>query len=264
MKKYFIILTFIFCEQNLFAQMDEKFYFPDKDWVNIDSLNYQDIFFPVDNDTVHSILVKPNGTVKATVIYFHGNGNNISKWVNLFKPLINDNFQVCLFDYRGYGKSTGTPTHLNIARDAQLLLYTLFRREDIINSKLIIYGASIGTQAAVHLARNNNEKITGLVVDGMMGSFTDVALATSPPEYHDAIRNYVISPYSAKEDFKYVENIKVLFIHSEEDFIPIKQAQAIYEDVKCVKKFWRYEGKHIEAPVKYSDTFVEYMNWIIN
>ncbi|MDR1197491.1 MAG: alpha/beta hydrolase [Prevotellaceae bacterium] len=128
MKKYFIIVIFFFCWQSLFAQMDEKFYFPDKDWVNIDSLNYQDIFLTVDNDTVHSILIKPNGTIKATVIYFHGNGNNISRWVKLFKPLINDNFQICLFDYRGYGKSTGTPTHLNIAHDAQLLLDTLLRR----------------------------------------------------------------------------------------------------------------------------------------
>ncbi len=199
MKKNLLILVLALLTQLGYAQMDEKFYYPSKEWINIDSLNYREIILPVENDTVHSILIKPKGEIKATIVYFHGNGANISKWVGHIKPLIKDGFQICMFDYQGYGKSTGKPTHVNIAHDSQVLIDTLLRREDIKQTKLIIYGASIGTQVAAHLTRNNNDKITALVLDGMMMSFTDVALATSPTEMHEHIKNMLYHPIRLKK-----------------------------------------------------------------
>lgn len=262
MKKIFSILLLAICLSSVNAQMDEKFYHPDREWVNIDSLDYQDIILYADTDTIYSVIFKPQERLKATILYFHGNGGNISKWANHIRPLVNDGFQVCMLDYRGYGKSTGTPTHLNIAHDAQMLLDTLLERKDVVDGKLIVYGASIGSQVAVHLTRNNNNKISALIFDGMMTSFTDVALLTSPKEYHEHIKQFITSPYSAKEDTKEIKNIKVLFIHSKEDEIPIEGAREIYNNLACPKIFWIYEGRHVEAPIKYPETFVEYINKI--
>ena len=243
------------------AQMDEKFYHPDKEWLNIDSLSYEELILPVDGDSIYSVIIKPKEECpKATIIYFHGNGGNISKWVNYVRPLVDNGFQICMLDYRGYGKSTGTPTHLNIANDAQVFFDALLQRDDVANTKLIVYGASIGSQVATHLTKNNNDKISGLILDGMMTSFTDIALLSTPKEYHEHVKQSVISPYSAKEDIEEIENIKFLFIHSYEDTIPIEGALEIYEKLSCPKQFWIYEGKHIEAPIKYPDIFVEYVN----
>lgn len=265
MKKTFSILLFVLCLNSVDAQMDEKFYFPDKEWLGIDSLQYQEIILHRDVDTIYSVIIKPQEHPKATILYFHGNGGNISKWTNHIRPLVDDGFQVCMLDYRGYGKSTGIPTHLNIAHDAQILLDTLLRKEDIVDTKLIVYGASIGSQIAAHLTRINNDKISALIFDGMITSFTDVALLTSPKEYHEHIKQFVTSPYSAREDIKGITGIKVLFIHSKEDGVPIQGAQDIYNNLSnsCTKIFWIYEGKHIEAPIKYPATFVEYVNKLL-
>jgi len=263
MKKILTILLFALLVNNAVAQMDERFYHPDKEWVGIDSLNYSEIVLHVESDSIHSIIIHPEEYPKATILYFHGNGGNISKWVDYIHPLVNDGFQVCMLDYRGYGKSSGTPTHLNIAHDAQVWMNTLLNREDIKHTKLIVYGTSIGSQVATHLTRNNNDKISALVLDGMMASFTDVALLTTPAEYHEYVKQYVTSPYSAKEDIKEIKNIKVLFIHSKEDTIPIEGAQEVYSNSPCIKIFWIYEGKHVEAPVKYPGTFVEYINKVL-
>ena len=264
MKQLLTIFALLLSMQALNAQMDERFYHPDKEWISIDSLDYQEIILYPDNDTVYSTLFKPNGTPKATILYFHGNGSNISKWVGHIGPLVKDGFQIYMLDYRGYGKSTGKPTHINIAHDAQMLLDTLLMQEDTSKAPLIIYGASIGTQIATNLTMNNNEKISALVLDGMMTSFTDIALLTSPIEYHSQIKQFVTSPYSAKEDIKEITGIKVLFIHSEEDSIPIDGARSVYENCRCNKDFWLYEGKHIEAPLKYPELFVQYMNRLLN
>lgn len=263
MKKSICILILVSCVINVSAQMDDRFYHPDKEWVGIHCSNYQEIVFHSDGDTIYSVLIKPRKTPKATLLYFHGNGSNISKWVPSILPLVNDGFQVCMLDYRGYGKSTGKPTHLNIARDAQMLLDSLLRREDIMHTKLIVYGASIGSQVATHLTRTNNDKISALILDGMMTSFTDIALLTTPKEYHEYVKKLVTSPYSAKEDIKEIKNIKVLFIHSIEDEIPIEGAQGIYNHLTCPKMFWIYEGKHMEAPLKYPKTLVEYANKLL-
>jgi esterase/lipase len=256
-----LLLALSICSAN--AQMDEKFYHPDKEWLSMDSLNYQEIVLHSEGDFIYSVIIKPQKPLKATILYFHGNGGNISKWINCIRPLVDDGFQVCMLDYRGYGKSTGTPTHINIANDAQMLLDSLLKREDIRHTKLMVYGASIGSQVATHIAKSNNKKISALILDGMMTSFTDIALLTTPKEYHEQVKQFVTSPYSAKEDIKEIENIKMLFIHSKEDAIPIEGAEEMYDNLSCVKMFWIYEGKHIEAPIKYPKTFVEYINKLL-
>lgn len=264
MKTFYLILAAMLLLQQTQAQMDERFYHPDKEWLNIETQNYEEIILQIHLDTLYSALIKPNDQIKATIIYFHGNGGNISKWFGNIKPLIDNGYQVCIMDYRGYGKSTGVPTHLNIKHDSQVLFDSLLHRDDIKNTPIIIYGASIGGQVATHLAKNNNSKLTALVLDGCALSFTDLALMSSPPEHHEIIQQYVTSPYSAKEDIVYLKDIHVLFIHSEEDFIPIQEAKTLYDQTQCSKEFWVYKGKHVEAPVKYPETFVQYINALLN
>lgn len=249
--------------QCLYAQWDDKFYHPDKEWWPVDSVNYEEIIFEADGDTLYSLLLKPATPPRATVLYFHGNGGNISKWIGHIKPLVSNGFQVCLFDYRGYGKSTGVPTHLNIASDAQRLFDTLQERTDVKEIPFIVYGASIGTQVATHLTKNNQKDISALILDGAMASFTDVAISTSPPEYHEMIRQHVTSPYSAREDIKEIKDIRLLMIHSREDAIPIEGAREVYESAPCPKQFWEYTGPHIQAPVLHPDTFIGYVEKLL-
>ncbi|SUX47953.1 alpha/beta fold hydrolase [Chryseobacterium indoltheticum] len=66
------------------------------------------------------------------------------------------------------------------------------------NTKIIIYGASLGSQISAHLARVNKDKISGLVIDGGMSSFADIA-AVFAPQFKDALAKcYLLSMLQKK------------------------------------------------------------------
>ena len=229
------------------AQMDDRFYFPSKvlkpiEWKNVESLK-----FPVENDTISAIILKPNQKVKATIFYFHGAGGNVTTYAPLLTPLLNDHFQVVLIDFRGYGQSTGTPLHTNIAADGEKIFNELIKRDDIKNKKIIIYGASIGTQIATHLAKNHQSEISGLVLEGGMFSFGHIA-AVYAPQVKDYLENSFVTPYSAKEDIKQINTIPKLLIHSKEDKdVPFEQGMMLFTAASEPKQFIEFSGEHLYA-----------------
>lgn len=159
-------------------------------------------------------------------------------------PLVNAGYQVFMIDFRGYGKSTGTPTHANIAKDGQFVFNYLLRREDVKSTKVIIYGASIGTQEAVHLTMNNQAKIAALVLDGTMSSFTDIAVNHSPLAQEATIRKYMVSPYPAKGDIKSIKHLPKLFKHSKQDEqIPYEEGEWVYKKGAASQSFFCLQGK---------------------
>lgn len=243
------------------AQFDDKFYYPSHEWKAIENVDLTEIPFCIDNDTLHTILFKSNTKTKATIIYYHGTSGNISLNTSVAKRLIKEGFQVFMIDFRGYGKSSGKPTHLNIAKDAQIIFDKISVRGDIKNSQIIVYGASIGTQIATKIARDNIDKVSALVLDGAMCSFTDMALLGVPEEQKKFISAYVTSPYSAVEDIKALNSIPKLFIHSKGDrSVPFSQGAAIYANASGSKTFWEYEGNHLDSAAKFPQEYIQYIN----
>jgi hypothetical protein len=247
-----------------FTQSDERFYFPSKKLEKIDSLPHENLAFTIEKDTLTGIFIKPKTTAKASVLYFHGAGGNLTTYINFIKPLVESEFQVILIDFRGYGKSTGKPSHLNIASDAQIIFDQLLKREDIKSTKIIVYGASMGTQVATNLTKNNQSKIKALVLDGALSSFTDLAVESAPKPMKRMIRKHLISPYSAKDDIKQIKDVELLIIHSKEDkSIPFKEAETVFANANGPKSFWVYEGDHLEAPIRLPKDFVDKFNQLL-
>ena len=229
------------------AQMDEKFYFPSKVLQPVAWAHVEDLKFPVENDTINAIILKPNQKPKATIFYFHGAGGNVTSYAPLLTNLLKDNFQIVLVDFRGYGKSTGKPTHKNIAEDGEKIFQHLSTNAKIKDTKKIIYGASIGTQIATHLAKNHQQEISGLVLEGAMMSFGDIA-AVYAPEYKSFLENIFVSPYSAKEDIKLITKIPKLMIHSKEDKdVPFAQGMTVFNNASEPKEFIEFSGEHLYA-----------------
>lgn len=261
MKLFFKIGLFLLVCFSANAQMDDKFYYPSKDWEEIDSLNVKSFKQKADEDIVTGYLIIPAQKPKATIIYFHGAGGNVSTYIPLIKPLVKDGFQVFMVDLRGYGKSTGKPTHLNIASDGQKMVDFALQQKAIKNTKILLYGASMGTQIATHLAASNETKINGLILDGTISSFTDIAAAYSPPEQKEMIEKFVTSPYSAKEDIKKLTKIPVLFIHSREDEdVPFHLYEKVEANCTTKHESLIYTGKHLECPLVETTVFLEKVN----
>lgn len=249
MKKLLLAgFSFILAAQVARAQMDERFYFPSKTLEPMTNVKYQDFSLQTDTVTLTGIVMKPEKKPKATVLLFHGAGGNVSKYTFMAQPLVANGYQVFLIDFRGYGKSTGKPTHLNIAQDGKLFLDYALKRKDVAGTPVILYGASIGTQVATKLAREYKNQLSGLVLDGGMSSFTELAAAYAPAPQKEMILSSLPSPYMAKEDIKATENLPKLFIHSKEDRdVPYALGETVFNAAPEPKEIYVYSGKHLEA-----------------
>ncbi len=258
-----LLLLSVFVQDQAWAQFDEKFYLPSKvmekyDWPA------ENLDFQTESELVTGIWLRPHNKPKASILYFHGAGGNVSLYFSLVRGLLEDGFQVVMIDFRGYGRSTGTPTHLNIAHDAEIVYQRLLNYPDIKDSQIIVMGASMGTQIAAHLARKHTNDIQVLVLDGTISSFTDIALHSSPKEMHSVIQTYVTSPYSAKEDVQHLGKMKLLMIHSKEDKgVPFEQAKQVFELANCEKTFWEFQGGHLEAPTLHKETWLAKINALL-
>lgn len=243
--------------------MDAKFYFPKKDLKSIEWGNYEALNLTIETDTISVLILKPTTAPKATIFYFHGAGGNITYYLPLTQILVENEFQVVMVDFRGYGKSTGTPTHKNIATDGQLIFDSLVERPGIKNTVKIIYGLSIGTQIATLLAKNNQNKIDGLVLEGAMASFKEIAIFYAPQAKEFLEKNY-ISPYAAEEAIKYVTKIPKLFIHSREDKnVPYSQGEMVFNNAPEPKVFLEFKGEHLYALKYEKEQIIQKINEMI-
>lgn len=229
------------------AQFDDQFYFPSKEWKPIEGVKYKDFTVKVSEEKLYGIIISPEGTPKASIIFFHGAGGNISTYMEMVRPLVNDGFLVAMIDFRAYGKSTGKPNHLNIAADGQLVFDYILENKVVKNSQILLYGASMGTVIATKLAKDNQSKIQGLILDGAISSFTDIASYYVPKEQQAVVAQFVTSPYSPKMDIKPL-SIPKLFIATQTDAtVPYSQTELIYGNASEPKELLVFEGGHLQA-----------------
>lgn len=245
--------------------MDEKFYFPSKNWIEFDSINYDFFSQKAGKDTITSYLLYPKSEkAKATILYFHGNGGNVSSYIKYVKPLLEDGFQVFMIDFRGYGKSTGKPTHQNILSDGQLFFDFALQQKNVKSQPIIICGVSIGSQIATHLARQNESKISALILDSGISSLTDIALSYVPKQNHEQVKKIFKVSYSSKEDIKFLKTINVLFIHSKSDnVVPFKHYETVKKNCRTSTTSLIYEGEHIMCPIIEPQKYVKAVNGLL-
>jgi abhydrolase domain-containing protein 17 len=108
-------------------------------------------------------VYKINPQAKFTVLYSHGNGEDLG----LVRPCLTDlyqmGFSVFAYDYHGYGISEGSPNEGNVYQDIQAAFQYLTQNLKIPASQIIIYGRSVGSGPSVDLA--SREKVAGLILE---------------------------------------------------------------------------------------------------
>jgi fermentation-respiration switch protein FrsA (DUF1100 family) len=89
---------------------------------------------------------------RGQVVYFHGNGGNLSLWLDVFTDIHRRGFSILAVDYRGYGASTGSPSEKGVYLDAEATIRYFaehLRRE---NLPTIYWGRSLGSSVAAYAA----------------------------------------------------------------------------------------------------------------
>ena len=103
------------------------------------------------------------------LLFCHGNGGNIGDRVLSAELLTAAGFDVLLFDYRGYGRSSGRPGEEGTYRDARAAQRALLDRPGVDGKRLLFFGESLGGAVALQLALE--QPPAGLVVQS---AFTGV------------------------------------------------------------------------------------------
>ncbi|MEM8611012.1 MAG: alpha/beta fold hydrolase [Cyanobacteria bacterium P01_H01_bin.105] len=102
------------------------------------------------------------------LILFHGNGELAADYDAIVSMYLDCGISCWVVDYRGYGRSTGTPTFSTMLRDAEAILADVPRIGAAINrnfSQIIVLGRSLGSASAIHLAAMGSSSVKGLVLD---------------------------------------------------------------------------------------------------
>src|SRR5438046_4181160 len=113
------------------------------------------------------------GSASAHVLLCHGNAGNIGDRVMHAALLCAAGFDVLLFDYRGYGRSSGRPSEEGTYRDARAARAALVARDGVDGARVLYVGESLG--GAVALALALEAPPAGLVLQSAFTSIRDMA-----------------------------------------------------------------------------------------
>lgn len=224
--------------------------FENVDFAASDSVTLNGWFIPAENE-------------RAVLLFCHGNAGNIShrlESIQLFNRL---GLSVFIFDYRGYGRSSGKPTEEGTHLDASAAWQWLVREKQYAPDKIIIFGRSLGGAAAARLASETNPR--ALIVESAFTSIEDMASKLYP---YMPVRLLGRFHYGTID---YIRGVKcpVLIIHSTDDeLVPYSHGRLLYEAAGQPKEFLEISGDHnraiIDIPDKYAQGLDSFLTRYIN
>ena len=144
-------------------------------------LEYRDISLTAaDGTRLHAwwLPAKPGVEVKGTVLHLHGNGGNVATHLGGSWWLPAQGYQVLLLDYRGYGRSEGSPSLPALYQDIDAAFAWLDQAPEVQGKPMVLLGQSIGGALAVHYLSEHPERralLKALVLDGVPASYREVA-----------------------------------------------------------------------------------------
>ena len=213
---------------------DSLIYFPTKEGVG-ESPGEDVTLTCSDSVKVHGWYVT-HPKARVTLLWFHGNGGNIEHRRDMLLNLRDLPANVLLIDYRGYGKSGGTPDETGLYRDARAAYDWLLTKTT--PGRIVIFGKSLGGGPACELA--STVPCGGLIVQSAFTRAPDMASRVLPLLFW--ARWIMRSKY---DNLAKVATIRVpkLFIHSRADeIVPFQMGERLYAAAAEPKEFEWYDG----------------------
>ncbi|MEO7189611.1 MAG: alpha/beta fold hydrolase [Vicinamibacterales bacterium] len=138
-------------------------------------VTFTKVALPIGSGQLAGWWVPAENPQTATLLYLHGNANNIGANAQDVVRFHNAGVNVFIFDYRGFGESTGGPPREKLVYEDAERAWTYLVSERRLSSRTIaIYGHSLGSAVAVDLASKHPEA-GALIIEGVLTSIADVA-----------------------------------------------------------------------------------------
>jgi uncharacterized protein len=202
-------------------------------------LEYEDINFKTEDGINLNGWWVPVKEAKGTVLFCHGNGGNISFLLDTIRIFHSLDLNVLVYDYRGYGKSGGSPTEEGTYLDAKAAWRYLSEAKRISPERIILAGRSLGGAIAAWLGQKYRPRM--LILESTFTKAADVA------DFHYMIKPGCVvfgNTYNTEEYLAGVE-CPVLIVHSPDDeIIPHALGTRLFERARAPKEFLTIRGSH--------------------
>lgn len=231
-------LIAVFLWTVLLMLFEERFIFfpstyPDGDYEDAAAVkNLEDCWFTAEDGVkLHGWFARADTPI-ATLVMAHGNAGNLSHRLPMITALRDVGFHVFMFDYRGYGRSEGSPNEEGVYRDGRAAFDYVAARNDVDSASIILLGTSLGGAVAVDVA--THRKTAGLVLESTFSSAKDVARVAYP---------FLPAQFIMRSEFDSEEKIRTiriptLFIHGDQDsIIPISLGRKLFNAANEPKQF---------------------------
>ncbi len=239
----------------LYLTQESYVYFPSRVLVHTPAdagLGYDEARFQADDGTaLHGWFVPAPGA-RFTLLFLHGNAGNISHRLEsllLFRRLGMSSF---IFDYRGYGQSTGKPSEKGTYRDAEAAWRYLVETRGIPPRQIIFFGRSLGGAVATWLATRYPPR--ALIVESVFTSVPDLGAEIYP---FLPVRLLARIYYNTLRRISTLRH-PVLVVHSRDDeIVPFAHGQMIYRTANEPKAMLEIRGGHNDGFIVTGEEYIQ-------
>ena len=242
---YFLVLVFLyFYQRNLLYHPNENNYSEDKISVDIENVRIK----TSDNIELLGWYHEKNLKDFKTLIFFHGNAGSLENRIHKLNHFRDMNINFLIIAWRGFSGNNGNPSEQGLYEDGKSAIDWLIKK-GVSEKNLILYGESLGTGVATHLAQNKN--FAGVILETPFTSMIDAAKKFYP---YIPVKLLLKDKF---ENYKKIKNINlpILIMHGEIDqLVPFSMGKKIYEIANEPK--YSYFTKYDNHMMEYDENLV--------
>jgi fermentation-respiration switch protein FrsA (DUF1100 family) len=238
---YLLVLLLLLLLENTLLYPAPKY--PLGDW-DAAYLEHEDVWFAsTDGTKLHGWLVE-HPQPRAVVLYAHGNGEHVAYLGPYLKQLSDElRLTILAFDYRGYGRSEGSPQEAGILEDGAAAQAWLAKRTGRPSTDLVLMGRSLGGAVAVDLAARNGAR--GLIVQNSFTSLPDAAARHYP---WAPVRWLMRNRYDSLGKIGRYEGPLLASHGTADHVVPLDLGQQLFAAAPGRKEFFTIEGRGHNDP----------------
>lgn len=175
----------------------------------------------------------------ADLLFFHGNAGNLYDRLDNVALLVESGFNVLIMDYRGYGKSEGTPSERALYEDGLLAYRYLINERGVDARRLVLFGRSLGSTVAIELG--SREDVGAVIAESAFTSARELARI-----HYGWLPGILLR--SMTHEFDSISKVSrlgapALFVHGSADsIVPVDMGRRLYEASLEPKEWYEIVG----------------------
>jgi uncharacterized protein len=220
----------------------------------------EEVWIRTDDGVRLNAWFRANSASAKVLLWFHGNATNIGRQMGELQEYAKLGTNILAVDYRGYGKSEGSPDEAGVYRDAEAAYRYLTGQRRFMPEQIIVFGHSLGGAVAVDLAARH--PCGGLIVESSFTNMGEMARMM----FHLPLMEYL--PRSRFDSLDKIARVRapILVIHgTRDDTVPFTMGKKLFEAAREPKWFLPIEGGghnavFVEGGDRYWKTVQEFVN----